>query len=223
MLRLILLFCLSILAHSYSIARNTKTFYETWEKGKLHCNISIPFFNQLYITPPEEPDYSNSSILGISTGVGYCYKNRRFVSLQFGALNASPVGESLPDSTGHVSSENYGSLFVSVRNNHVWKCFDGGYGLVFSSHNHRTFKSNVRTDTDTTKTYVNNGLGLSLSGYFRLARFFYAGVLYQPQFFSFRNSLHYQYEHSFSIELLFRFYRPKIKRQTLFSTRADRR
>ncbi len=184
-------------------AQDDKAFYQTiWGEEKIHLNLSVPFINYIYCVPPDTP-YEQTGILGFSIGASKCNSDTRYRSFSLGVTSATPPGERFPDTSGWEFADAAVSFFINARQNYVWKRIDVGYGPLLSFHSFRYGRFNDKLNIDNTIKHDNWGLGASLSGYLRVVYFLYAGVLYQPQFFSITSGT-FKYEHLLSFDILFR-------------------
>ncbi|MCB0696735.1 MAG: hypothetical protein KDC07_05190 [Chitinophagaceae bacterium] len=183
----------------------------TMQEGNAHLNISFPLVN--HITPFAIRDNQEEvGPLGVTIGGDYCYTKRKYVSVQLGVANARPPGEVvIPGEDGWYHDNSAVSFFINVRNNYSVRKFDFGYGLSLSKLRYFAYDVNDYTGLDTSKLHTNLALGGCFAAYFNSSRSFNIGVVYQPQFISLSGSRVFKYEHTLSIDLLFRIRVRRIK------------
>lgn len=185
------------------IAQEDKALYQSiWGKNRKHFNLSLPFVNYILQSPPGMV-YEQTGILGLTVGGNYCHSDKRFTSFQMGIANAALPVEWGTDSLGWKYGESAFSFFVNARHNHIIKRVEIGYGPLLSYHDFGKGKRNEQLGIDSSMSYRNLGAGLSLSIYFRVVYFMYAGILYQPHLFSLTTSS-FKYEHLLSMDIMFR-------------------
>lgn len=177
-------------------------FRTGWEKGKTHLNLSIPLINYSLQSPPSKI-FEQVSVFGFSIGGDYCYSDRSFLSLQIGIANAGPLSERFPDTSGWEYQQSALCFYANVRNSHVVKQFDIGYGPAVGCNMFKEGSYNDKLRIDSVYSYQNWSVGIAASTYIRILHFLYAGVQYQPQFFSLTTGK-FQYEHLLSCDVLFR-------------------
>lgn len=199
-------------------AQEDKALYQTiWGKGRTHLNLSVPFINYIHSRPQQDyygkPYFEQTGILGFSVGADYCNNERRFMSFQVGVMNGTLPVERFSDTSGWEYAQSAVSFFVNARQNHTWKRFDFGYGPLLSYHSVRFGKYNQDLNIDSTVTHSNWALGGSCAAYFRIVYFLYAGVLYQPQFISLSHTPALRYEHTLSLDVMFRMNVSKSNKQ----------
>lgn len=203
------LFTLFLLLSMFSFSsiyaqENVESYKSIVKKGNIHLVTSFLIVNDMSWRVINDED-DDPGILGITTGINYCYTDNRFLSFQVGIANHTPYGEVIgTDRDGWHKTYRGASQFMNFRNNHVWRRFDFGYGLSLSNLHYSYVHHNYDLDIYKAESYTSVGLGASFSAYCRMATIFYLGVLYQPQLISLSGGPLVDYKHTISLEVVFR-------------------
>jgi hypothetical protein len=174
-------------------------------KGQVDLVFSLPWINNFYMQPINESIKTNSGFVGISAGIDFFYKNNRYVNLSFSAISDFffPFPAAI-DLSGEY--ELMSSLCYSLTNNHIKNRFSFGYGIVYSSNTwdfryYDTFNPPPPSREPIKKT--NHYMGMVVKGHFQFSKFLYTGLIYRPSILRL-NETTIKYEHSISLEMLFK-------------------
>jgi len=200
-----LLLLINIFSSASLYAQEEMEHYKSiMKKGNVHLVTSILIVNDLSWHRINSDD-DEPGPLGIATGIDYCYTDSRFLSIHAGIANFTPFGEVIgSDKDGWHKEYKGSSRFINIRNNHVWRRFDFGYGLSLSNLRYSYEHSNYKSGMYKSGSYSGLGLGGCFSAYCRIAPIFYIGGLYQPQFISLSGGPLVDYKHTISLEAVFR-------------------
>ncbi len=179
------------------------------KKNETTLNCSIPYATNFYFN--DNKSISGFGFYGVSVGGNYYYKNNQFLSLQAGvAINLPiPVPAAYDRYGDTINIVNLSSIFINLKNNYSYHRFDLGYGLSFSKNSWNENKY-IHDSSHDYKTYVlhnyrNLTAGASFSAYYRLGKSLHIGLLYQPWFLSIQNSPTFKYEHSITLDVMWRY------------------
>ncbi len=169
------------------------------KKGSVNWHVAMPYINNILLKTPERYSAFNG-FFGLETGIDYYYRYGKFFSLYAGAASSFPVPFPVPlDRFGEYQTASAG--FVSLRNNYAWRRFGVGYGVHYS----RLRWQEYNIDSVVTSQTKNNSLlGLSLHSSYRLGNSFQLGLLYQPCLINFDKRSAVDYQHLFSVELIWK-------------------
>jgi hypothetical protein len=189
-------------------ATDTSTRYELYTaspKGRFSINASALLYNQFYVNLGNGQNRAGDGTPGLSISGNYWYKNKRFISLSAGCgFNTLPLPiDHFGDSIQH---ENYATYFIALKNNYNLARWDIGYGIAYSHLSRVGYTQTYINDNPiklNDEHYKSFGLGFSFSGYYHLNKYWSVGVLYQPQLIRFDDGTHFNYSHSFSVEVVF--------------------
>ncbi len=149
------------------------------QKGQFNFNFNVTSLNFLKYKPRNEDIQRDFALPSAKIGVGYFYKNKTFVSLDFKALTSLIVfGESFAP---------YERTFInlyssSITNNNVLNRFSVGYGVNYSIYSwKKQFINYQPSQSSITKT--NYALGLKGNIYYQLNSLMFVGLNYDNSFF----------------------------------------
>ncbi len=204
-------------AYPYKIYINTNDTgdklyhrFAPWQRCDITLNMSVPYIN-IFTFNDGKNSFSQGGFWGISCGVNNYYASRKSLSLQLGtAVNLPiPVPAAIDYFGDTVVRSNISSTFLNLKNNYTTRRYEFGYGLSVSHNTWREFRtirdSSNHYKTDTLRNYNNTSIGAAFSAYYRLGRNFHIGFLYQPYLFSLQKAPLFNYEHTISFDLVWRF------------------
>lgn len=175
-------------------------------KGQVNLSIGLPGVNNFYMQPVQEGVKINTGFWGISAGLEYFYRNNKFLS-----LNASATMDyflPLPVAVEYSGEmERMNAVTFALSDNFRFRRFTLGYGLNFSRNTWRfvyydRFEPPAPSREPTVKSL--NSVGLVFNGYHQLNRTFHIGLIYRPNFLAVYPHVDLTYEHSISLEVLWR-------------------
>ena len=165
-------------------------------KGTVQLSLSLPF-TTIFNVQAIDKHHNSVGLFGLEAGVDYFYRDNKYLSINAGAA-IDRVGEYF--GPGYVQTAT--TLFTSLRNNHVVRSFDLGYGINVSRP-----KWTIQTLGDTIKineSVKSIGLGLSLSAQYRVGNYFRLGMLYQPNLLNTSFKPLFNYQHYISLNLIWK-------------------
>lgn len=174
---------------------------QEYSKGQFILHLSYPYINSFHITPQNENSKTNSGFMGYSGGLGYCYKNNRYVSINISKImdsNTPVIFVPIMKEFELLGSD----YLISLTDNHIVNRFTLGYGLSFAQ-NYWEIVNNSWEENGTGREPVrkaHNVLGFNFSTYFRTSDAFHIGIIYRPAFLRFDIEERFKYEHSISID-----------------------
>ena len=179
---------------------------------KINFTLSFPSFNFFYLQS-DSGKISFASLLGISVGLEYFFKNNTYLSLSAGATmdlfsaNRDTINENYFKEFGWGFNEYSSSRYLNIRINKITPSIEYGVGMTLTK---LKWSANNRIElTDSThissQSYYNSlNLGLSGNLRYRLTPNLSIGIFYQPLFFDFKHQ-DFKYQHFISTEFVFRF------------------
>ncbi|MDC8004855.1 hypothetical protein POV27_12405 [Aureisphaera galaxeae] len=175
------------------------------QQGHWNLGVSLPHVNQFYFQPNGAPDASGFGFFGVSVLGEYFYKDNKFINLTAGGIIDAPVP--FPASVSYDTEyETHNALFISLTDNYVLNRFSVGYGANFSRYNwayHREIEEEGSFMEEEIRK-SSNSLGLSLNSYYRIGERFHVGLVYRPTFVKLNAPNTFEYEHSISIDLVWK-------------------
>jgi hypothetical protein len=173
-------------------------------KGALYLTLSFPWVNNFYLQPIDEVSMLNTGFIGMSVGAEYHYQNKKYISLEAGALLDFLIPFPAPiDYWGEY--ETMHSLYVSLSDNIKLNHFTVGYGVSFSSN---TWALHVNDFYDTLvpslrepTVKTNQSLGFYMDGYHQFSETVSVGVKYRPSILMIKPQTSWKYEHLISLDL----------------------
>lgn len=178
-----------------TIELKAKTFIRP-KKGSAYLNASIPFANFHNFDSKNQGRVSASGLFGFSLGLDYYYSKNQFFNLTYSTILSIPLTlyESFDDE--YVDSEtSLWSNYFSLLNNHRVGFLTLGYGLSFTENNYNLPEANRK------KHYA---VGNIFMAYAQLSKAFHLGVVYKPTYYRPQLSDKFQYEHSISIDFMWK-------------------
>ncbi|HBS85833.1 MAG TPA: hypothetical protein DEA97_04715 [Bacteroidales bacterium] len=175
--------------------------YSPAKKGEIFLNISIPYINMFHIKSGRSY-YNNWGFIGSEYGIDYVYNDHRYISLNIGLAidNMIPVPAAIDIFEGE--KQNGVTTYVNLRKNQIKDRFDFGYGINISKLS--WFYSRIGENLYQTKHYTSYGSGFSFSTQYRFGKYFRLGLLYQPTLLLFNYKPVFDYQHFFSVELIWK-------------------
>lgn len=182
-------------------AINIKPFIERKfpeEKGQWGVVVGIPYANWFDIRPDNEWREQSAGFFGLSLGFEYMDRDNRSIRLMGSVLTDFPAPLPVPVFF-EGTYDRCSALSLSLTRQHYLNRLVLGYGIIYSYHIYNfysDFFQDVRLST--------NNMGVDLYSGLRLAKYTTIGARYQPTFYKFSSEVDFQYESTFSIEILFR-------------------
>lgn len=172
-------------------------------KGRINVVFSIPFVNGFNMQPEGEGYKSKTGFNGISAGIDYYYKDNRFINVRAAAMT---------DLFFFIGSLNYASeherlstFAISVTDNYNFggSRYSIGYGLNYSI-NRWSFVSSENYDIQTRESErkTSRAFGLTANTYYQFNKYFYAGVVYHPTFYTISPEKEWLYQHVISLDIV---------------------
>lgn len=187
------------------IIPNLKQAYKP-KKGQIFCTLSLPWLNNFLIKPQYEDPRLNTGFIGFSTGISYYRNNKTFLSIDFTTITDffMPFPAPIRKSDGY---EQISSTYISISENRTLKKFNFGYGLAYSINKWNKYfeDTNQVEQIAYTINTKSQSFGLIFSSYYNFGRFFSIGIKYKPDLYRIYPVAKFEYEHSISIDLLWRF------------------
>lgn len=176
--------------------------YET-KKGELNLTFSLPWANNFYFQPIGEPSKSQTGFWGISAGLEYYYKDKRYLSFIGTAAidNSVPVPAAVDIYGVH---ERITSTYVSATDNFRYRRFSWGYGLNVSKNTWRgnCFRGGYSPPLGEELIKKSNySIGYILDLYHQVGKGFYVGLIYRPSLINVSPKVMFMYEHLISLDL----------------------
>jgi len=187
------------------IVPNLKQAYKP-EKGQVFFKLSLPYLNNFIIKPQNEETRISNGFIGFSTGVSYYRNNKTFLCLDFNIITDFfiPFPAPIKKYNGY---EEISSTYLSLSENRAVNKINFGYGLSFSIN--KWYQSCVDTNQveyiEDTKHTKSQSIGLIFSSYYNFGRYFSIGIKYKPDIYRIYPIAEFKYEHSISIDFLWRF------------------
>jgi hypothetical protein len=177
------------------------------KRGQLNLVYSIPYINNFYLQPQDEPTKINTGFWGVSAGLEYYYKSNKFINLSVsGATDFFVPVPAAVDISGEY--ELMSSVYIGLTNNYQFKTFTIGYGLNYAK-NIWDFRYSGFGDppppTREPVTKSNQSIGLILNSYYQLGRHFNLGLIYRPTLISVYPTMETKYEHLISLDFAWKF------------------
>ncbi len=186
----------------------SKRYYDYWtksfptNKGQINLTYSLPWVNNFYLQPNQEPSKTNTGFWGISAGLEYFYKENKYISLTGSAVTDFFIPfPAAVDFRGEV--ENMYSISTSLTDNYRFRRFAFGYGLNLSRNiwelvYYDSFDPPPPTRAPVTK--CSNSIGFTLNAYHQIGKHFYVGLIYRPTFLKIYPDVDLKYEHLISLD-----------------------
>lgn len=178
----------------------TKSF--PTNKGQINLIYSLPWVNSFYLQPNQETSKANTGFWGISAGLEYYYKEKKYLSLTGSAVMDFFIPfPAAVDFSGEV--ENMYSVYASLTDNYKFRRFTVGYGLNYSRNTwqlvyHDRFDPPPPTREPATKS--SNTIGFTFDGYHQIGKRFYIGLIYRPTLLNIYPEVDFKYEHLISLD-----------------------
>lgn len=172
--------------------------------GHINLNFTFPLINNFYVYPENEPLKSKTGSLGISLGLDYFYKKRKFINFSASAvMDVSTIAEQLD----YVDEESLRSLSFNLTDNFKPGRFSFGYGINYSIHSwYHSYYDQIETPSPihNSETKTKQSIGLTVNGYHRIWKNLHVGIEYRPTFINVSPELNFKYEHVLSFGMAFR-------------------
>ena len=193
---------------SLKARENTKYFNRRFptRKGQINIAASIPYANNFYTQPRNEPVKSNSGFFGFSVGAEYFYRDNRF--LKFTAGSSTDFKVPFPVPLDHFDPyETVMATNFTLTNNHKVGRFTLGYGLNYAFYTWRLINPDHTFPVYGPQSRTKNihSYGLSFNAYHQFSTSFFLGVVYNPTFVNSFPVAQFKYQHAISLDLLFKF------------------
>jgi len=175
-------------------------------KGQINIIGSVPYANDFYLQPRNEPVKSSFGFFGIAVGTEYFYKDNKFLKFTAG----SSIDFKVPVPVVIDYEDPYETVTVTnftLTNNHRAGRFSLGYGLNYAIYTWRFINPN-RTFPGygpESRTRNSHAFGLSVSAYHQFSKSVFLGVVYNPTFVNSFPITELKYQHAISLDLLFKF------------------
>jgi hypothetical protein len=164
--------------------------------------FSLPWVNNFYLQPHQETSKANTGFWGISAGLEYYYKEKKYLSLTGSAVMDFfiPFPAAVYFS-GEV--ENMYSVNTSLTDNFKFRRFTVGYGLNYSRNTwelvyHDRFDPPPPTREPVSKS--SSIIGFTFDGYHQIGKRFYVGLIYRPTLLNIYPDVDFKYEHLISLD-----------------------
>lgn len=186
----------------------SEKYYDYWtksfptNKGQINLIYSLPWANSFYLKPNQETSKANTGFWGISAGLEYYYKEKKYLSLTGSAVMDFFIPfPAAVDFSGEV--ENMYSVYTSLTDNYKFRRFTVGYGLNYSRNTwqlvyHDRFDPPPPTREPATKS--SNTIGFTFDGYHQIGKRFYIGLIYRPTLLNIYPDVDFKYEHLISLD-----------------------
>ncbi|HET6556439.1 MAG TPA: hypothetical protein VFG54_03935 [Prolixibacteraceae bacterium] len=177
----------------------------TVQKGTVNIKLSIPEGNSFFLN--KQTHIGNTfGFLGITTGVDYYYKDKRYWGLGAGAVIDFIAPFPAPyDFWGEY--ERSSGLYVDLLHGMDIHRFSVNYGLSFTRYDYEKGNTEdyLHTDSLSYPTYsyytkAENRLGLSLSAKYKFTNYFNVGMKYLPSFYTL-DSREFRYGHLLFLDI----------------------
>lgn len=177
----------------------------TGDKGTINLKLSIPEGNSFIIN--KETHIGNSfGFLGITTGVDYYYKDKKYLGIGAGTLTDFIIPVPAPYDVMGEYERSFGS-YIDLIHGFDIKRFSFNYGLSFSKYSY--YK---RITEELFPNYVDsllyskteNRIGLSISSKFKITNYFNCGIKYVPSFYTL-NTNEFRYGHFLFLDIAINF------------------
>lgn len=169
-------------------------------KGQFLLHLSLPYINNIHLTPENETTKNNTGFMGYSAGLDYFHNTSQYLNISFSQIQDFFLPIAFVDRSDKY--ELMSSSYISLSNNHKINRFSIGYGLSFAQNSwdlrNHSWDENSSTREPIKKT--NNAFGLVSSTYFQITQHFYLGIIYRPTFYRLSTETKLKYEHSISID-----------------------
>lgn len=188
-----------------------KTFYG--KKGQWNFIAGIPYGNIFYMQPRNLGEKNGGGFFGAMLGAEYYYSPRK--SVKFTASGAIDFIAPVPAPVTHDGDyEAMRSWNFALTNNYIAGRMIFGYGLNYGIYTWRRIVPGYSKDPLAPPPSKKNShaLGTSLSLHHQFDKIFLFGVTYNPTFYSIFPKSEWLYQHTISIELLFKVSLQKNKR-----------
>lgn len=179
---------------------------DKYDKGEFRLKLGLPYFNYLYLQPDNEDIINRFGFIGESIGLEYSFNDKNFLEVGFSLMGVSDNPLPIQFKKGGEYQSQY-SVRFGLTNNHNLSRFTVGYGVNYSLNTYTYGFRNFSVEDTTPTTYnhkTNRNLGLNLNTYYRATNSFNLGLVYRPSVLLFKDGFKTQYEHSLSLELLWR-------------------
>lgn len=174
-------------------------------KGQWAFTASIPYVNNFYQQPKNEPSKNNSGFFGLSLGLEYYYKDNRFVKLSV----ASPIDFDLPIIAPLDKFDAYETTRATaftITNNRKFNRLEFGYGLSYAIHTWRMINSDWEfpSNEERPRTKNSQSFGLTANVYYQVLDNVSLGVVYTPTLYNVFPESRFSYQHIISFDILYR-------------------
>ena len=186
--------------------------FHQYKKNSWNIILSIPEVNFYNFKPQNESRKFQGGFLGIGVGFEYFYKKQKSIQLRGDGIWSFIAPIPAPfDPDPYSPWETCGAWNINLTDNFSLKRFQIGYGLNFARNIWNISGYQIKKDEENEpKEYVegrrkaHNTLGLAFYANYRLNKFFYLGFIYRPSILELSKPK-FLYEHSMSIDILFKF------------------
>lgn len=185
---------------------------QPYQKGDVRLNLGLPHFNTFSFSVNNEFRDVEYGFNGYSIGLGYSYRDNRFMELSYAYVMTFEWFIPVPADAEY--NKIMTSSYFNITDNLVLGSFTIGYGLHYSANTWREWTRNLdSTNYQPThrRTFRNQNLGLNLNAWFRVGRTLHFGLIYQPSLLNLNDRLMLIYDHSISAGVLWRFKLLNIK------------
>ncbi|WP_289053816.1 hypothetical protein [Carboxylicivirga marina] len=175
-------------------------YYKTTHKRQINLTYSLPWVNNFYLQPFQEPTKVNTGFWGVSAGLEYYYKDNKYLSLTGSAVMDFFIPFPAPvDFEGE--TEDMYSVYASLTDNHRIKRYTIGYGLNFSRNTWSlTYHGGSVPATREPATKSDNSIGIIIDGYYQVGKRFHVGLIYRPTLLNVYPDVSFKYEHLISLD-----------------------
>ena len=189
----------------------SKGYYDYWTKnfptneGQINLTYSFPWVNSFYLQPTQETSKANTGFWGISAGLEYYYKERKYLSLTGSAVMDFFIPfPAAVDFEGE--RESMYSVYTSLTDNFKFRRFSVGYGLNFSRNIWKfSYHGGDSPPTREPTTKSSNSLGFTIDGYHQIGKRFHVGLVYRPTLLNVYPDIDFKYEHLISLDFKWKF------------------
>ena len=187
------------------------------QKGQVNVTVSIPYANHFQMRPRSEPLKNIDGFFGISTGVEYYYRDRKYIKLNAGYTIDFEAPILLPIEFFSVH-ETVEALNVTLTDNFKFNRFTVGYGLNYAIYTWQIVNDDYKFpytvmpidevypfDNRPPQKKNSHSLGLTVNGYFQITKGLFVGIIYNPTLYNIFPEKKYQYQHVMSLDVMWKF------------------
>jgi hypothetical protein len=174
-------------------------------KGQFNILFSMPYINGFYMQPRNEGVKKLGGFFGVSIGAEYYYRDNKY--LKFTAGSSIDFFIPVPAPVAYDGVNQFATAYnFTLTDNYKLNRFTLGYGFNYGIHQWQLVNSGYKTEglLPAPRKKISHGMGLSTSTYFRFSKVFFAGVVYNPTFFTVYPTTKLSYQHVISLDLLWK-------------------